>query len=135
MNQGAQVLKLVRQNERNYAYYRLALTTIFGLCFILVCLKIFSPIQWFNYCWSFAAYDFSVYMVVFEYHKAPPPKKNSNFSTFLKFVFLAFFLARMTKIDILNQKLIVPDDYQQFWVHFEWFLALFRISVEKWLLL
>ena len=30
----------------------------------------------------------------------------------------------MTKIDILNPKLIVPDDYQQFWVHFEWFLAL-----------
>ena len=31
-------------------------------------------------------------------------------------------------------KLIVPDDYQQFWVHFEWFLALFHISDEKWLL-
>ena len=28
------------------------------------------------------------------------------------------------KIDSLNPKLIVPDDYQQFWVHFEWFLAL-----------
>ena len=41
----------------------------------------------------------------------------------------------MTKIDILNPKLIVPDDYQQFWVHFEWFLALFHISDEKWLLL
>ena len=27
----------------------------------------------------------------------------------------------MTKIYILNPKLIVPDDYQQFWVHFEWF--------------
>ena len=38
------------------------------------------------------------------------------------------------KIDILNPKLIVPDDYQQFWVHFEWFLALFHISDEKWLL-
>ena len=33
----------------------------------------------------------------------------------------------MTKIDILNQKLIVPNDYQQFWVHFEWFLSLFQI--------
>ena len=41
----------------------------------------------------------------------------------------------MTKIDILNPKLIVPDDYQQFWVQFEWFLALFHISDEKWLLL
>ena len=34
----------------------------------------------------------------------------------------------------LNPKLIVPDDYQQFWVHFEWFLAFFHISDEKWLL-
>ena len=39
----------------------------------------------------------------------------------------------MTVIDILTLKLIVPD-YQQFWVHFEWFLALFHISDEKWLL-
>ena len=36
----------------------------------------------------------------------------------IKFVFLAFFEAKMTKIDILNPKLIIPDDYQQFWVHF-----------------
>ena len=36
----------------------------------------------------------------------------------------------MTKIDILTLKLIVPD-YQQFWVHFELFLALFHISDEK----
>jgi len=52
----------------------------------------------------------------------------------IKFRFLAFFEAKMTKIDILTLKLIVPDDYQQFWVHFEWFLALFHISDEKWLL-
>ena len=52
----------------------------------------------------------------------------------MKFGFLAFFEAKMTKIDILTLKLIVPDDYQQFWVHFEWFLALFHISDEKWLL-
>ena len=52
----------------------------------------------------------------------------------IKFGFLAFFRAKMTKIDILTLKLIVPDDYQQFWVHFEWFLALFHISDEKWLL-
>ena len=51
----------------------------------------------------------------------------------IKFVFLAFFEAKMTKIDILNTKLIIPDDYQQFWVHFELFLALFHISDEKWL--
>ena len=29
----------------------------------------------------------------------------------LKFVFFAFFEAKMTKIDILIPKLIVPDDY------------------------
>ena len=40
----------------------------------------------------------------------------------------------MTKIEILNLKLIVPDDYPQFWVQFEWVLALFYISDEKWLL-
>jgi len=34
----------------------------------------------------------------------------------------------MTNIDILNPKLIVPDGYQHF------FLALFHISDEKWLL-
>ena len=41
----------------------------------------------------------------------------------------------MTKIDILNPKLIddilnpkLIDDYQLFWVHFDWFLALFLIS-------
>jgi len=32
----------------------------------------------------------------------------------------------MTKIIILDQKLIVPNDYQQFWVHCEWFLSLFQ---------
>ena len=52
----------------------------------------------------------------------------------------------MTKIDILTLKLIVPDDYQQFFeakmtkfdilsncflARFEWFLALFHISDEK----
>ena len=52
----------------------------------------------------------------------------------LKFGFLAFFEAKMTKIAILNPKLIVPDYYQQFWVHFEWFLELCRIYDEKWLL-
>ena len=47
----------------------------------------------------------------------------------------------MTKIVILDQKLIVPNDYQQFWVHFEWFLSqifnvkylfsLFKLKVRK----
>ena len=41
----------------------------------------------------------------------------------------------MTKIDVQNPKLIVPDDYQQFWEHFEWFLGLFHIFDEKWLVL
>ena len=31
----------------------------------------------------------------------------------------------------LDQKLIVPNDYQQFWVYFEWFLSLFQISDVK----
>ena len=52
----------------------------------------------------------------------------------MKFGFLAFFEAKLTKIGILDQKLIIPNDYQQFWVHFEWFLALFHISDDKWLL-
>ena len=43
--------------------------------------------------------------------------------------FLTFFMAKMTKIDILNPKLIVPDDYQQFWVHFDWFF-IFHISLN-----
>ena len=40
----------------------------------------------------------------------------------------------MTKIVILDQKLIVPNDYLQFWAHFEWFLSLFQISEVKQLL-
>ena len=58
-----------------------------------------------------------------------------------KAVSIAFLLSAvtisgslMTKIDILTIKLIVPDDYQQFLARFEWFLALFHISDEKWLL-
>ena len=39
----------------------------------------------------------------------------------------------MTKIVILDQKLIVPNDYQQFWVRFDWFLSLFQISDVKYL--
>ena len=49
----------------------------------------------------------------------------------IKFVFLAFFEAKMTKIVILDQKLIVPNDYQLFWAHFEWFLSLFQNSDVK----
>ena len=49
----------------------------------------------------------------------------------IKFVFLAFFESKMTKSSILNTKLIVPNDYQQFWIHFEWFLSLFQISDVK----
>ena len=30
----------------------------------------------------------------------------------------------MTKIVILDQNQIVPNDYQQLWVHFDWFLSL-----------
>ena len=49
----------------------------------------------------------------------------------MKFGFLAFYEAKLTKIGILDQKLIVPNDYQEFWVHFEWFLSLFQISDVK----
>ena len=34
----------------------------------------------------------------------------------------------MTKILILDQKQIISNDYQQFWVHFNWFLSLFSNS-------
>ena len=54
----------------------------------------------------------------------------SNFRI-IKFVFLAFFEAKMTKIVILDQKLFVPNDYIEFWAHFEWFLSLFQISEVK----
>ena len=37
----------------------------------------------------------------------------------------------MTKIGILTLKLIVPDDYQQFWVYYEWFLALFIFLMKN----
>ena len=42
----------------------------------------------------------------------------------IKFGYLAFFEANMTKIVIIDQKIIFPDNYQQFWVHFEMFLSL-----------
>ena len=51
----------------------------------------------------------------------------------MKISFLAFFEAKMTKIGFLDQKQIVPNDYQQFWVHFDWFLSLFQISDVKYL--
>ena len=37
----------------------------------------------------------------------------------------------MTKIGILNQKLIVTNDYQQFYKHFEWFFISFSNFVCK----
>ena len=40
----------------------------------------------------------------------------------------------MTKIVILDQKQIVPNDYQQFWVHFDWILSLFQTLDVKYLL-
>ena len=43
----------------------------------------------------------------------------------------AFFKVKMTKIGILNTKLIVLNNYQEFWVHFEWFLSLFQIPEVK----
>ena len=40
--------------------------------------------------------------------------------------FSAFFEAKMTRIVILDQKLNVPNDDQQFWVHFQ------ARSMQKW---
>ena len=37
----------------------------------------------------------------------------------------------MTKIGIQNPKLILTNDYQKFWEHFDWFLSLFQISDVK----
>ena len=37
----------------------------------------------------------------------------------------------MNTIGIQNPKLIVTNDYQQFFAHFEWFLSLFQISDIK----
>jgi len=51
----------------------------------------------------------------------------------MKISFSALFEAKMTKIVILHQKLIGPNDYQQFWIHFDWFLSLFQISDVKYL--
>ena len=45
--------------------------------------------------------------------------------------FFGLFWAKMNKIGIQNPKLIVPNDYQQYLAHFEWFLALFQISDVK----
>ena len=53
-----------------------------------------------------------------------------NHFKIMKFGFLALFKAKMIK----DPKLIISNDYQQFWVNFEWFLALFHISDENWLL-
>ena len=40
----------------------------------------------------------------------------------------------MTKILILDQKQIVPNDYQQFWVHYDWILSIFQTLDVKYLL-
>jgi len=45
--------------------------------------------------------------------------------------FFGFIRAKMTKIGIQNQKLIVTNDYQQFLAHFDWFLSIFQISDVK----
>ena len=36
--------------------------------------------------------------------------------------FFGLFEAKMTKTVILDPKRVVSNHYQQFWVHFEWFL-------------
>ena len=59
----------------------------------------------------------------------------------MKFGFLAFFEAKMTKIVILDQKLIVPNDYQQYiligFYHFfqtldvKYLLSLIKLKVHN----
>ena len=48
-----------------------------------------------------------------------------------KMHFFGLFRAKMATIGIQNLKLIVTNDYQQFWTHFDWFLSLFQISDVK----
>ena len=45
--------------------------------------------------------------------------------------FFGLFWAKMTKIGIQNPKLIVTNDYQKFWAHFDWFLSFFQIFNVK----
>ena len=45
--------------------------------------------------------------------------------------FFGLYCAKMTKIGFQNPKLIVTNDYQKFWAHFDWFLSLFQISDVK----
>ena len=45
--------------------------------------------------------------------------------------FFGLFWAKMTKIGIQNPKLIVTNDYQKIWAHFDWFLSLLQISDVK----
>ena len=71
-----------------------------------------SETQKYSQCQTYIAF-YSIFAV-----------SSDNFRN-IKFVLLAFFEAKLTKIDILNPKLIVPDDYQRLWVHFEWLLARF----------
>ena len=47
--------------------------------------------------------------------------KKGFFIAFLLSAVPIFFEAKMTKIVILDQKLIVPNVNQQFWVHYDWF--------------
>ena len=46
-------------------------------------------------------------------------------------MFFCLLGAKITKIGIQNQKLIVSDDYQKFLANFDWFLSLFIISDVK----
>ena len=45
--------------------------------------------------------------------------------------FFRLFKAIMTKFVILDQKVIVANNYQQFLVYFGWFLSLFQMSDVK----
>ena len=49
----------------------------------------------------------------------------------LKFGFLAFFEAKMTKNDIPNPKLIVPNDYQPFYIRILCIFGVFLILIWK----
>ena len=46
-------------------------------------------------------------------------------------MFVSFWGAKTTKIEIKNPKLIVTNNYQQYLAHFEWFISLFQISDVK----
>ena len=73
--QGDKARTLERHNERNFCYVRLALTSIFGLCFMVVCL---TKSNYYSLIYSSLDYAFKEYYLVYQYYTL-------NIKTFLIF--------------------------------------------------